>query len=292
MKRLIKSYEYGQSIPAPIVVKDIQDKITNDDISGIQYGPSISREFNFEDNLDYSEWALQQMGGKKMSNWIDDFTKSLKLKKIGNNEEQITAEEEKLAEINVNDLPSIMWNDEEYRVLFNEDGTAEVLNNFGNHILTLDATTIDEVNAQLGDKQIVSSHISNFKKYANAISEDLLTIKQQFARYDNFNEEEFDAKMLDYNNMMKSIEETMNKIMEDNEMDITQRKDIYYNSNIELTDKDAENFKNTICPSCGNSNIVKTNQEDNFQYLQCLDCNNIFKVNLDDGKIYLVVEDE
>lgn len=292
MKRLIKSYEYGQSIPVPIVVKDIQDKITNDDISGIQYGPSISREFNFEDNLDYSEWALQQMGGKKMSNWIDDFTKSLKLKKIGNNEEQITAEEEKLAEINVNDLPSIMWNDEEYRVLFNEDGTAEVLNNFGNHILTLDATTIDEVNAQLGDKQIVSSHISNFKKYANAISEDLLTIKQQFARYDNFNEEEFDAKMLDYNNMMKSIEETMNKIMEDNEMDITQRKDIYYNSNIELTDKDAENFKNTICPSCGNSNIVKTNQEDNFQYLQCLDCNNIFKVNLDDGKIYLVVEDE
>ena len=291
MKRLIKSYEYGQSIPAPIVVKDIQDKITNDDISGIQYGPSISREFNFEDNLDYSEWALQQMGGKKMSNWIDDFTKSLKLKKIGNNEEQITAEE-KLAEINVNDLPSIMWNDEEYRVLFNEDGTAEVLNNFGNHILTLDATTIDEVNAQLGDKQIVSSHISNFKKYANAISEDLLTIKQQFARYDNFNEEEFDAKMLDYNNMMKSIEETMNKIMEDNEMDITQRKDVYYNSNIELTDKDAENFKNTICPSCGNSNIVKTNQEDNFQYLQCLDCNNIFKVNLDDGKIYLVVEDE
>lgn len=291
MKRLIKSYEYGQSIPASIVVKDIQDKITNDDISGIQYGPSISREFNFEDNLDYYEWALQQMGGKKMSNWIDDFTKSLKLKKIGNNEEQITAEE-KLAEINVNDLPSIMWNDEEYRVLFNEDGTAEVLNNFGNHILTLEATTIDEVNAQLGDKQIVSSHISNFKKYANAISEDLLTIKQQFARYDNFNEEEFDAKMLDYNNMMKSIEETMNKIMEDNEMDITQRKDIYYNSNIELTDKDAENFKNTICPSCGNSNIVKTNQEDNFQYLQCLDCNNIFKVNLDDGKIYLVVEDE
>jgi hypothetical protein len=63
MKRLIKSYESGQTNPVPILVRDIQDKIDNN-LDGIQYGPSISREFEFEELSDNAEWSLQQNGGK------------------------------------------------------------------------------------------------------------------------------------------------------------------------------------------------------------------------------------
>ena len=60
MKRLIKSYVYGVTFPAPILVKDFQDKIDNTNLDGIKYGPSIDRSFDFEKSYDNAEWMLQQ----------------------------------------------------------------------------------------------------------------------------------------------------------------------------------------------------------------------------------------
>ena len=60
MKRLIKSYEYGGTFPALILVKDFQDKIDNTNLDGIKYGPSIDRSFDFEKSYDNVEWMLQQ----------------------------------------------------------------------------------------------------------------------------------------------------------------------------------------------------------------------------------------
>ena len=60
MKRLIKSYEYGGTFSAPILVKDFQDKIDNTNLDGIKYGPCIDRSFDFEKSYDNAEWMLQQ----------------------------------------------------------------------------------------------------------------------------------------------------------------------------------------------------------------------------------------
>jgi len=60
MKRLIKSYEYGNSSPIPILVKDIENKICNDDINDIQYNSTIDRTFGFEELYDCAEWNLRQ----------------------------------------------------------------------------------------------------------------------------------------------------------------------------------------------------------------------------------------
>ena len=60
MKRFIKSYEYRGTFPAPILVKDFQDKIDNTNLDGIKYGPSIDRSFDFEKSYDNAEWMLQQ----------------------------------------------------------------------------------------------------------------------------------------------------------------------------------------------------------------------------------------
>lgn len=65
MKRLIKkSYESGQTLPIPILVKDIQDKIENN-MDGITYDTELNKEFNFENLYDCPEWSLQQNGGKQ-----------------------------------------------------------------------------------------------------------------------------------------------------------------------------------------------------------------------------------
>ena len=47
MKRLIKSYEYGGTFPAPILVKDFQDKIDNTNLSYIEPHRIIINDITF-----------------------------------------------------------------------------------------------------------------------------------------------------------------------------------------------------------------------------------------------------
>ena len=53
--------------------------------------------------------------------------------------------------------------------------------------------------------------------------------------------------------------------------DNSNKKYPYYNakSEIELTDKDSEIFKNTQCPACGKFNLVKTTSDEDYQYIEC-----------------------
>ena len=48
------------SIPLGVLFNDYQDKVYNDDITKKQYNSTISREWEFEQPRDNSEWALQQ----------------------------------------------------------------------------------------------------------------------------------------------------------------------------------------------------------------------------------------
>ena len=300
MKRLITSYEYGQTFPSPILVKDFQDKITNDNINNITYGPNIDRSYEFEMDLDNSEWTLQQMGGIKMDNWVKQFIEALKYEQIEKiadiNIENVPEEENDItAEINVNDLPVVIWNEEEYRVLFNDDGTAEILNDFGNHIMKLEGTSIDDINRQLSDKQIVTSkhrlnnNLKVLKRLANEISDDLLNVKQEYARYENFNEDEFDAKMLDYNNMIDSINLTMNQIEKEHNSKLMKEDK---ENCIKLNEDDSEKFKDTICPNCNKDNLVKTENNKEYQYISCENCNSIYKVDLNTGEIFYVGDND
>jgi hypothetical protein len=305
MKRLIRAYEYGFTVPAPILVPDFQNKIENDEIADITYDSGIDKTFYFEQPLDNPEWALQSsLGGerKMRGNWIKAFISALDDKNDITEEKDITAElevdeaeemqeDEIEAEINVNDLPSVSWNDEEYRVLFNEDGTAEVLNDFGNHVVTLKANTIDEVNKQLGDSSIVAKRMKRLEKIATELACDLLTVKPDFARIDDFTEEEFDAKMVEYENMLKSIEITKNKIEEDNSVDSTQRKEKYYANYVPLNEEDVELFQAQVCPNC-NSELKIVSQDDEYAYVVCEDCGTEYRVNLETGDIDFIVGDE
>jgi len=271
---------------------------------------------------------------RKGSNWLDGFLNTLQendkdnviKKTISEEDEAINnidkrvkfvegekeviddMEEDITAEININDLPSIIWNDEEYKVLFNENGTAEILNDFGNHVTTVNGKTIDEVNQQLGDRQIVVTtqinkllnKIASFKTLANEISDDLLSIKQEYARIDKFEDTTFDSKMLDYENMMESIKLTTEKITKDNNIDRTHRKDKKMlnikedNENdifvIQLNENDENKFKEQICPNCNNQSLVKTDLEGNYQYIKCNECGSIYKVNMNDETIWFINE--
>ena len=85
----------------------------------------------------------------KFAGWIEDFLTSFA--------KTTEAAKETVAEININDLDKVVWNDETFYVYFDETG-ASVINVFGNIVTTLDGvTTLDDVNKQLNSKQIVSS---------------------------------------------------------------------------------------------------------------------------------------
>lgn len=85
----------------------------------------------------------------KFAGWIEDFLTSFA--------KTTEAAKETVAEININDLDKVVWNDETFYVYFDEIG-ASVINVFGNIVTTLDGvTTLDDVNKQLNSKQIVSS---------------------------------------------------------------------------------------------------------------------------------------
>lgn len=68
LKRNHTAYNYGDSyIPNGILFKDLDKKIVNKDkIEDITYGPSISREWTFEQPIDNPEWSLQTSFTKKL----------------------------------------------------------------------------------------------------------------------------------------------------------------------------------------------------------------------------------
>lgn len=104
---------------------------------------------------------------KGLAGWLDDFIVGLSKKEASNvdidtNEEEVVGnmEEENIettATININDLEKIVWNDETFRVHFDENG-ANVINEFGNSVTFLkDLKTIEEVDHALNSKQVVTS---------------------------------------------------------------------------------------------------------------------------------------
>lgn len=90
----------------------------------------------------------------KLAGWIEDFITNFSKSE---SEKEVEAKKETVAEININELDKVVWNDETFYVFFDENG-ASIINAFGNTVTTLDSVyTIDEVNQKLNSKQIVSS---------------------------------------------------------------------------------------------------------------------------------------
>ena len=70
------------------------------------------------------------------------------------------------SEININDLDTITWQDNEYKVLFNENNnTAKIINNFGNVVTVLEnVSNLNDVNDELNAKEIVVNIANNENK--------------------------------------------------------------------------------------------------------------------------------
>lgn len=84
--------------------------------------------------------------------WLDDFIVAFKSKN------EVKAENEITADINVRDLPKVVWNDETFYVLFDND-CAQILNQFANVVTTLkDVSTIEEVDNALNSKQVIAQN--------------------------------------------------------------------------------------------------------------------------------------
>ena len=70
------------------------------------------------------------------------------------------------SEINIDDLDTITWQDNEYKVLFNENNnTAKIINNFGNVVTILEnVSNLNDVNDELNAKEIVVNIANNENK--------------------------------------------------------------------------------------------------------------------------------
>ena len=70
------------------------------------------------------------------------------------------------SEININDLDTITWQDNEYKVLFNENNnTAKIINSFGNVVTVLEnVSNLNDVNNELNAKEIVVNIANNENK--------------------------------------------------------------------------------------------------------------------------------
>lgn len=105
---------------------------------------------------------------KGLASWLDDFivglgkkevTASEEIQNIEDNTEETLANEqeeiETVATVNINDLDKVVWNDETFRVHFEENG-ANVINEFGNGVTFLKGLkTIEEVDYALNGNQVV-----------------------------------------------------------------------------------------------------------------------------------------
>ena len=92
--------------------------------------------------------SISQSNGK-YPGWIDEFISAFSR----------TAGTVK-ADININDLDEIIWNDEKYRVMFDENG-ANIINEFGNTVTSLEGVkSLQEVDERLNKKQVVTESIN------------------------------------------------------------------------------------------------------------------------------------
>lgn len=113
--------------------------------------------------------SISQNG--KFAGWIEEFVTALS--KTASNDIRNENEEEELvveADINIDDLDEIIWNEEKYRVMFDENG-ANIINEFGNTVTTLEGVkTLEEVNQRLSEKQII---VNSSIEIPNEIEEEI-----------------------------------------------------------------------------------------------------------------------
>ena len=98
---------------------------------------------------------------KSNSGWLDTFISVFANKdtKVDEQHEEQTEEPELSAEaeVNVQSLPTVMWNDNKFYVQLDpENNEADVLNEYGNVVTTIkNVTSIEDVDSHLNDSKIV-----------------------------------------------------------------------------------------------------------------------------------------
>lgn len=113
----------------------------------------------------------QVPGRGKVAKWLEDFVNTMSGKK----EEPVVDESIKTADINVLDLPKVVWNDETFYVLFdNEKSTAKLYNKFSNEVTTIkNVNSIEDVDKHLNSQQVVTSEFDDeLKKVTEADMDD------------------------------------------------------------------------------------------------------------------------
>jgi len=159
-----------------------------------------------------------------------------------------------LNEINIDDLPSITWNDVVYHVLF-KNNKAYIYNSFKNLVTTLENTNdMTEVSNKLNGQQIAS----------------LASIETKNDD-DDFEDE---------------IEKTLNKTNNNNLIEqLYKYVDSKINNNLnEITGDKKELFKQAKCPYC-NKQLIKTNINENTIDIEC-NCGKKYLVNLKTEQIF------
>ena len=185
----------------------------------------------------------------KLPKWIDEFISSFTKttenetinNKIDNSIDNSIEEVEKTAEINIQNLPKIVWNDETYHVYIDEEN-ASVINGFGNVVTSFpNVKTIDEVNQLLNDKQIVSEKIA---------SEELEKEIDKVLAYTTTTADEIeDQQAQDYINEYNQNNPNDNTIPEDNSNDTNTNDPNVTTSSIDIEkiiDSKIEKLNNTL----------------------------------------------
>lgn len=122
-----------------------------------------------------------QVSNRGMAAWMEVFVEGLS-KNVG------FSNLEKTAEININDLKKVVWNDETFYVNFKEDG-AEIINRFTNVVNFIKgASTIEEVNEALNGQQIVAnSQKEEVTAKVDIFEEELKKVSSYRVEADNMN---------------------------------------------------------------------------------------------------------
>ena len=283
MKRLKADIWDGSSAPAGFIVPNYENTFVNNNITKIKYGPDIDRTYkifeepyeNTEMMLTASESEMEELKNMSDEKWIKAFVQALKNEETNNINNKLN----KKAEINVKDLPKIIWNEEEYRVLFNKNGNAEILNNFGNHVLTLKNTyTIKQVNEQLADREIVPEDY----RQDNIVIENY-TQNQRINRPEDtlYKDTHNIVSNKEYNGTMENMGAHYN--MPHYGVDPDYLNDDFID--IELEDGDIKQFQNGICPYCQQGNIQVINDKDILWVFICNECGTEYTVDPESGDI-------
>lgn len=202
-----------------------------------------------------------------MADWISDFVNSLNKNKeevveeiaeeivenivkeitdVKEDEEteSATSQLKKAAEINIKDLPKIVWNDETFYVLFDVDsGKATILNEFTNVVTTIDAKSIEEVDELLNSKQVVAEKDSEFEceldknlndntellnkiaelqEQVETLSNEIIELReQQYARNQEQVNLDINVENAEIQHFNETSQQTQDSINSDNAVDIT-----------------------------------------------------------------------